>query len=143
MRTLDVGIGLDDPESYLALAGILRLARDLDLAVNWYALPERRPDRQPDSDARDRSARHRLYRQNNRRRDQDRYMARVGGEGQIAARISALLKQHGYVLQEGEVAAAWAGFPSLGGYVGSPVFRLGEETFVGRQPLPLIRARLE
>jgi hypothetical protein len=28
-------------------------------------------------------------------------------------------------------------------YVSSPLFRLGEEIFVGRQHLPLIRARLE
>jgi hypothetical protein len=42
-------------------------------------------------------------------------------------------------LQEGGLAVAWAG----AGYVSSPVFSHGEETFVGRQHLPLIRARLE
>jgi 2-hydroxychromene-2-carboxylate isomerase len=143
IRTLDVGIGLDDPESYLALADILELAKDLDLAVNWYALPDRGRDRPPDSDARDRAARHRRYRLENRQRDQRRYMTTDGGDGEIAARISAVLEQNHSVLQDGEVAAAWAGFSSLGGYVGSPVFRLGEETFVGRQHLPLIRARLK
>jgi len=142
-RALDVGIGLDDPESYLALAGILALAGELDLAVNWYALPGENADRPPDRDDRDRGARHRRYRLENRRRDQRRYGAPVGRDGEVRSLINALLARHDVVLRQGEVAAAWAGFSPLGGYVGSPVFRLGEETFVGRQHLPLIRARLE
>ncbi len=143
VRTLDAGIGLDDPESYQALAGILKLAEDLGLRVNWYALPARKQDAQADSGARDRGTRHRLYRQGNRLRDQQRYLAENIEDDEVAGRIHAVLGQHGISLQDGEVAAAWAGFSSLGGYVGSPVFRLGEETFVGRQHLPLIRARLE
>jgi 2-hydroxychromene-2-carboxylate isomerase len=143
VRTLDVGVGLDDPESYLALAGILELARDLDLPINWYALPKRRRDSQPAGDSRDRGKRHRRYRLDNRHRDQRRYMTQHVEPGEIAAGIHALLEQHDIALRDGEVAASWAGFSSLGGYVGSPVFRLGEETFVGRQHLPLIRARLQ
>ncbi|MCB1856523.1 MAG: hypothetical protein KDI05_16670, partial [Halieaceae bacterium] len=140
LRTLDVGIGLDDPESYPAVAGVLELAQDLDLAVNWYALPARQQHHRPDSERQDRAARHRRYRLENRHRDQRRYLQRADGD--CASRIRALLTQHGIALREGEVAADWAGYASLDGYVGSPVFRLGEETFVGRQHLPLIRARL-
>lgn len=140
LRTLDVGIGLDDPESYPAVAGVLELAQDLDLAVNWYALPARQQHHRPDSERQDRAARHRRYRLENRHRDQRRYLAPADGDS--ASRIRALLTQHGIVLREDEVAADWAGYASLDGYVGSPVFRLGEETFVGRQHLPLIRARL-
>jgi hypothetical protein len=70
-------------------------------------------------------------------------MTQVVEPGEIAAGTRALLEQHNIALGDGEVATSWAGFSSLGRYVGSPVFRLGEETFVGRQHLPLIRARLQ
>lgn len=142
-RVLDIGIDLGDPESLLALTAILELERNLDVEVNWYALPARSQQHQSTSDQNDRSTRHRRFRMANRDRDQRRYMARVDEANELATRILATLQQHGVVLQDGEVAAAWAGFLSLGGYVGSPVFRLGDETFVGRQHLPLIRARLE
>ena len=52
--------------------------------------------------------------------------------GDSAPVIALLLEQNNISLQEGGTAAAWAG----AGYVSSPVFSLGEETFVGRQHLP-------
>ena len=52
------------------------------------------------------------------------------------------MNQHSLTLAANESLASPTGFSALGGYVGSPVFSLGEETFIGRQHLPLIRARL-
>ena len=140
-RALDVGIAIDEPESYLALPNILELARDLELEMNWYALPAKERKPRPDDGGQDRGSRHRRFRQANRERDQHRYQPPAGVKRDIAAQVRALLAEHNVVLQGGELAQA--GFSSLGGYVGSPVFRLGEETFIGRQHLPLIRARLE
>jgi 2-hydroxychromene-2-carboxylate isomerase len=140
-RVLDVGISLEHPESYLAIPGILALMEELGLTVHWYALPRTGPGRKMNFEDQSRGARHRRYRMQNRQRDQHRYMPQMLESGDIALGIAALLEQYGVLLREGEVAAAWAGMSSLSGYVGSPVFRIGDETFVGRQHLPLIRAR--
>jgi hypothetical protein len=138
-RNLDVGISLEDPESHLATRQVLIMAEELDLAVNWYALPQKKPSSQTDSGDQSRGARHRRFRTENRERDQRRYMVQGLACGDIAAVTATLLEQNDIGLQEGGLAVAWAG----AGYVSSPVFSLGEETFVGRQHLPLIRARLE
>ena len=140
-RTLEVGLSVDDPESYVAIPRIIALAEDMDLTVHWYALPGRGPGREPDPEDQSRGGRHRRYRFANRRRDQQRYVQEILEAGDIAQGMETLLKRSDIHLRAGEVAAAWAGFASLSGYVGSPVFRIGDETFVGRQHLPLIRAR--
>ena len=136
-RNLDVGIRLEEPASYLAVHQVLRMARDLDLAINWYALPLKKPGSQPDSGDHSRGARHRLYRAVNRERDQRRYMPKGQASGDIASATAALLEQYGINLQEIGFPGVWAG----AGKSGSPLFNLGEETFVGRQHLPLIKAR--
>jgi 2-hydroxychromene-2-carboxylate isomerase len=138
-RNLDVGISLEEPESYLAIRQVLIMAEELDLAVNWYALPQKKLSNQTDSGDQSRGARHRRFRTENRERDQRRYMVQGLACGDIASVTATLLEQNNISLQEGGLAAARAG----AGYVSSPVFSLGEETFVGRQHLPLIRARLE
>ena len=139
-RDLDVGISLEDPESYLATRQVLIMAEELDLVVNWYALPQKKPSSQTDLGDQSRGARHRRFRTENRERDQRRYMTQGLASGDIiAAATATLLEQNDIGLQEGALVEAWAG----AGYVSSPVFRLGEETFVGRQHLPLIWARLE
>ena len=139
-RTLEAGISQDDPESYAAIPEILKLAEEIDIAVEWSALPRRGPGRTAEAPDRNRSTRHRQYRTENRQRDQERYITDMPKN--LSAAIDSLLANHGVRLIEKEVAVAWAGMASLSGYVGSPVFKLGEETFVGRQHLPLIRARL-
>ncbi len=138
-RNLDVGISLEEPESYLAIRQVLIMAEDLELAVKWYALPPKKPSSQPDSGDHSRGARHRRFRAESRERDQRHYLTQKLASGDLAPVIVSLLEQNGISLQEGGSSVAWAG----AGYVSSPVFSLGEEIFVGRQHLPLIRARLE
>lgn len=138
-RNLGVGICLEEPECYLAVRQVLIMAEDLELTVNWYALPSKKLSGQPDSGDQSRGARHRRFRAENRERDQRRYMTQALASGDIAPVTATLLEQNGISLQEGGLAVAGAG----AGYVSGPVFSLGEETFVGRQHLPLIRARLE
>jgi hypothetical protein len=138
-RNLDVGISLEEPESYLAIRQVLTMAEDLALVVNWHALPQKMPSSRHDSDDQSRGARHRRFRRQNRERDQHRCMTQELARVDIASVIASLLEQNDISLQEGGFSAAWGG----AGYVSSPVFRLGEEIFVGRQHLPLIRARLE
>jgi 2-hydroxychromene-2-carboxylate isomerase len=137
-KILEVGIGLDDPETVLAIPRIQSMAEDLGLSIDWFALPDRKPARARDAADQSRSARHRRYRTDNRERDRDRYLegGLTGEENRRA--ISSLIDRYNITLQEdgstdGIAAAA---------YLGGPVFRLGEEIFVGRQHLPLIRARL-
>jgi hypothetical protein len=133
-----VGIGLDDPETVLAIPRIQSMAEDLGLSIDWFALPDRKPASPRDAADQSRSARHRRYRTDNRERDRNRYLegGLTGEESRRA--ISSLFDRYNITLQEdgstdGIAAAA---------YLGGPVFRLGEEIFVGRQHLPLIRARL-
>ena len=143
VRQMDVGIGTADAESCAAIPQIMSLAEELDLTINWYALERSGPRREPDKGDNSRGAQHRRYRTKNRERDQLRYMQKVVERGDTTRMIADLLEQHDIHLNDGEIAAAWAGMASMSGYVGSPVFRIGDETFVGRQHLPLIRARFE
>jgi len=136
VRCLEVGVALDEAESYLAIPAILAMARDLDLVVNWYTLPARKHRSAPAADERSRGARHRHWRKENRQRDAHRYLQGMP-ESDVASATTRLLENSGIHLGTGEQGAAWVG----SGYVGSPVFRVGEELFVGRQHLPLIRAR--
>ena len=68
-------------------------------------------------------------------------MRKVVESGDTARMIAELLVENDIHLGEGQIAPAWAGMAAMSGYVGSPVFRVGDETFVGRHHLPLIRAR--
>jgi 2-hydroxychromene-2-carboxylate isomerase len=137
-RKLDVGICLQDPESYLAIEQIISMAVEFDVTLNWYALPQKKPDRQPQAGDSSRGVRHRRLRRENRQRDRDRYLGRKLAEGFSAGLTTSLLEQHGVSLQQVGAPVAWGG----AGYVSSPVFSLDEEVFVGRQHLPLLRARL-
>jgi 2-hydroxychromene-2-carboxylate isomerase len=137
-RSLAVGISLDEPESYLAIRQVMALVSDFDLDLSWYALPPKEREKAPQATDQSRSALHRRFRQDNQARDRRRYCAGLPRGSDIAAATAALLEQYAIKLEASGSAAAWAS----AGYVSSPVFRLGEELFVGRQHLPLIRARL-
>jgi 2-hydroxychromene-2-carboxylate isomerase len=138
-RTLDIGICREDPESLLALPRILALREALDIALRWFELPSRKRGGTPAPDDNSRGARHRRYRTMNRERDWQRYGA--PRPEQVPMAIDETLTKAGIHLAEGGAIDSWAGMASMAGYVGSPVFRIGEETFVGRQHLPLIQAR--
>lgn len=139
-RTLDVGICREDPESLLALHRILELRDALDIELRWFELPSRQRSGNPAPTDESRSSRHRRYRMSNRERDWKRYGAPA--PERVPAAIDAVLDQASIVLAQAGSIDSWAGMASMAGYVGSPVFRIEEETFVGRQHLPLVRARL-
>ena len=134
---LDVGISLVDAETILIIPQVLAMAEELGLEVSWYALPSRTLSSQPDAADQSRGARHRRFRSENRKRDRCRYVDHTltGSDG--ASAIASLLAENSIQLQENgsieEIDAA--------AYLGGPVFRLGDELFVGRQHLPLIRRR--
>jgi len=139
VKNLEVGIGLHDPETVLAIPQVQRMAAELGLTVSWFALPNRKPGSHHEVADQSRGARHRRYRRENRERDRDRYLQSEFTGGDCAQAVASLINQYSITIQEdgstdGIAAAA---------YLGGPVFRLGEEVFVGRQHLPLIRARLE
>lgn len=139
VKNLEVGIGLHDPETVLAIPRVQRMAEELGLTVSWFALPDRKPGGHHEAADQSRGARHRRYRRENRERDRDRYLQSEFTGGDFAQAVASLIDQYSITLQEdgstdGIAAAA---------YLGGPVFRLGEEVFVGRQHLPLIRARVE
>jgi 2-hydroxychromene-2-carboxylate isomerase len=138
-QELDVSISLQDLETLLVIPQVLALAEGPGLQIKWYALPHTEPSAQLDLADQSRAGRHRRFRRDNRDRDRNRYIDEsLTGDG-IELAITSLLRQNDISLQESEstegVAAA--------AYLGGTVFRLGEEIFVGRQHLPLIRARLE
>ncbi len=143
VRTLEVGISLDDPESLCATEGILALQSELDIDVRWHALPRVEIEKKPGESADDRGGKHRVYRFDNRLRDQSRYLQDLAPGEPVDEKIKDLLQARAVTLLDGTAWDTGVGFASLGGYVGSPLFKLGEETFVGRQHLPLIRARLD
>tara|TARA_R110001592_G_scaffold336960_1_gene622805 strand:+ start:72994 stop:74094 length:1101 start_codon:yes stop_codon:yes gene_type:complete len=137
-KSLDVVIGLDDPETVLIIPRVLGMAEDLGLTVNWFALPSREAIIRDDVNDQSRGARHRRYRKDNRDLDRNRYTEGLVAGDAAAKAVASALDQYGINLQEdksGEGIAA-------AGYLGGPVFRLGDEVFVGRQHLPLIRARI-
>jgi 2-hydroxychromene-2-carboxylate isomerase len=138
-RTLDVGICRTDPESLLALPRILSLRESLDVELRWFELPSRKRSGNPPPDDDSRGSRHRRYRTENREKDWQRYGAPAPEE--VPAAIEEALEKAGIELASGAELDTWGGMASMSGYVGSPVFRIGEETFVGRQHLPLIAAR--
>lgn len=139
-QSLDIGICRDDPESLLALPRILALCRALAIEPRWFELPSRERSGVPAPDDDSRGARHRRYRAANRERDWRRYGAPP--PERVPAAIDEVLVQAGVTLTGGGSIDAWEGMASMPGYVGSPVFRIGAETFVGRQHLPLVQARL-
>ena len=138
LKHLEVGIGLNDPETVLAIPRVQRMAEDLELALTWFALPDKKPASQGDPHDQSRGARHRHYRRDNRERDRRRYLERVVAADETEQAVASMIDQYNITLQDVEstddIAAA--------AYFGGPVFRLGEEVFVGRQHLPLIRARI-
>lgn len=134
-RRLEVGISLEEPETLLAIPQVQLMADELGLEVQWFALPRRMPGSHFNSGGQSRAARHRHYRRQNRERDRSRYRNNTL-TGDDSLTIASMLERYNINLQhdksaEGVAAAA---------YLGGPIFRLGEEIFVGRQHLPLIRA---
>ena len=136
---LEVGLCRTDPESLLALPRILALKEAHDLQIRWSELParEQRPVNVEDLS---RGGRHRVFRIENRERDWRRYG--VDDVATVPDQIDEQLSAAGVVLETDSPLTNWQGMASMSGYVGSPIFRLGEESFVGRQHLPLIAARL-
>jgi len=114
------------------------MTEELGLTVSWFALPHRKPGTQHEAADQSRGARHRRYRKENRERDRNRYLQSEFAADDCAQAVASLIDRYSITIEEdgstdGIAAAA---------YLGGPVFRLGEEVFVGRQHLPLIRARL-
>jgi 2-hydroxychromene-2-carboxylate isomerase len=99
-KILEVGIGLDDPETVLAIPRIQSMAEDLGLSIDWFALPDRKPASPRDAADQSRSARHRRYRTDNRERDRNRYLdgGLTGEESRRA--ISSLFDRYNITLQE-------------------------------------------
>jgi 2-hydroxychromene-2-carboxylate isomerase len=136
-RILDVGIGLDAPESYLAMEPILAMAQALNLDVRWHAISKGKSSTVPDATDQSRGGRHRRFRTLNRADDRLRYQSAE----MIHAKAESLMAQK---IERNNIALRPEALDTpLGesGYVGSPVFRVGDEIYVGRQHLPLIRAR--
>ena len=80
-------------------------------------------------------ARHRRFRSDYRARDSQRYMPAELSNGDLASETLRLAHDNGIAL----LSEGLAGI----GYLNNAVFRLGEETYIGRQHLPLIRAQLQ
>ena len=137
VKQLDVGVGLDEAETVLTIPRVLRVADELGVSVNWFALPGRPPVTPGDDRDQSRGARHRRYRKNNRELDSKRYLEGRVTRGETAQAVASLIDQYGITLQSNAASDGIA----AAAYLGGPVFRLGEEVFVGRQHLPLIRAR--
>jgi len=138
-RRLQVAISPRAVDSYLALAPVFALAEALALDVAWYRLPESPPPALPDPADSSRGARHRRYRAANHALNQSRYLPPGLPAEAVPAATEALLESRGIVLADGMPGRDM----SARGYPGAPQFLLGDEIFVGRQHLPLIRARIE
>ena len=143
-RTLHIGLALEEPESLLAIPRIVALAENVDVQLCWYALPAAaaRPERgAPDDNSR--GARHRRFRAENRSRDRLRYLPAYDAAAELEPQVRDMMHSHGQVFESGAMPDPRFSIGSSTGYVGSPVFLLGEETFIGRHHLPLIGARLQ
>jgi len=135
-RTLKVGVSLSEADTELVVRSVAMMAKELNLIVRWCELPEAKiRDREASSDQ-SRGARHRRYRALNRKRDCERYVsAGCADTGAIELLNTQLLRREGIELLPDTSLAA--------GFSQSPVFLVGEERYIGRQHLPLIRARFE
>ena len=135
LETLEVGICLSDPESHQVIAQVLSMSADLGLKVLWYELPERKAGSLPSADDLSRGARHRRYRADYRARDSQRYVPSIVSDEEVESQTRKLLHDHNIALRSDGLTGI--------GYLNNAVFRLGEETYIGRQHLPLIRAQLQ
>ena len=138
-RELVVAIEPTAIESYLALEPICRMADALDLEPTWYRLEAPPPSRPHDPADDSRGGRHRRYRADNLALDRRRYLPEGVTAEEIPARITSFLQQRNITLEDGMEGTNM----SARGFPGTPQFLVGEESFIGRQHLPLIRARLE
>lgn len=134
-NALEVGICLSDPESYRVIQQVLSVVTDLGVAIIWYELPERKKGGLPDVEDHSRGARHRRFRSDYRARDSQRYAPPSISNGDAEAQTRELLHDHDITLCSEGLAGI--------GYLNNAVFRLGEETYIGIQHLPLIRALLQ
>ncbi len=126
-KLLEIGIDPEDYASALAVPEIIAMQQSLDLDILWYQISAHRPVDNTEATDHSRSARHRRHRLHQHELDRQRYGVQANPD--ICADIT---------WSQPTEAVNWAG----GGRLGSPVFRLGEEVFCGRQHLPLICARL-
>ena len=139
-RQLTVALEPSAPESYLALEAIFRLVEDLDIDVRWHRLPaSKQAVGEEDKDDNSRSARHKRYRANTVATNRARYFPPELSESEILEATETRLIDRGIDLASGEMLQDM----TSRGFLGTPQFKLGEETFIGRQHLPLIRARFE
>ena len=136
-RVLEVGIGLDAPESYLAIAPVLAMAQDLNLDVRWYSIRKRKSSAVSNNADQSRGGRHRRFRTLNRADDRLRYQSAEMINAETEPLITQKMERNNIALHPEARDTPLGG----SGYVGSPVFKVGDEIYVGRQHLPLIRAR--
>ncbi|MEM1155540.1 MAG: DsbA family protein, partial [Pseudomonadota bacterium] len=133
-RRLQVAIAPDDAASLLTIDRVMNLAAGSDVDVSWHRLPPRRDTVTDDKLDLSRAARHRRYWRQNRERNYRRYCESLLNGRNVSQAVADKLAHHNISLEslpfeEGVAAAA---------YLREPLFRLGEEIFVGRAHLPLI-----
>lgn len=135
-RLLDVGISLGEAETHLVIEAVQTMARELDLLVRWFELPYRKTATDPSSTDESRGSRHRRYRTLSTERDRQRYASTESlNSSDIGRATRQLLDEQSIELVAERAVSA--------GFTRSPVFVVGEERYIGRQHLPLIRARFE
>lgn len=138
-RNLTVALDPSVPESYLALDAIFELTDQFNLAVNWRRLPESAQPRNTKNGDDSRGGRHRRFRAKAHALDKARYVPAELNTDELTAMTEQRLSERGINMTSGELLQDMG----ASGFPGTPQFQLGEETFIGRQHLPLIRARLE
>ncbi len=138
-RELTIAIDPSAPESYLTLEAIFQLMDDFDISVTWHRLPQSKRPVSPENEDCSRGGRHRRFRTEAHALDTARYLTPGLQLDDITAMVEQRLSERGATMTSGDV------LQDMGarGFLGTPQFQLGDETFVGRQHLPLIRARLE
>ncbi|MEM8661426.1 MAG: DsbA family protein [Pseudomonadota bacterium] len=138
-RRLQVAIAPDDAVSLLTIDLVMNLAARRDIEVSWHRLAPRRDSVADEKLDLSRAARHKRYWRQNRERNYQRYCESVLNGRNASQAVADKLAQHNISLEslpaEDGVAAAT--------YLREPLFRLGDEIFVGRAHLPLIEARLQ
>ena len=136
-RVMEIGIDLNAPESYLVIKPVLAMAQELNLDVRWHTISKNHSGSASDNEDQSRGGRHRRFRTQNRADDRLRYQTAEMANGDVQSLIVEELERNNIALRREALETPVGG----SGYVGSPVFKVGDEIYVGRQHLPLIRAR--
>jgi hypothetical protein len=114
------------------------MAEELGIEPTWSELAGTSPPEPPDPVDDTRGGRHRRHRAHIQSRDRTRYLPEGLAQDDVVARIESLLRERGIALTEVRQGQDMRSR----GFLGTPQFFLGEEVFIGRQHLPLIRERL-